>query len=106
MSTVYAIIPTLNRLKFTKKCLASFAIQKSRQLKVIVVDSGSTDGTQEFINKKYPKVALIQGDNSWWWTRATHEGIKFALKTAKATDYILEMNNDCFFKRGYLQQIL
>ena len=104
-SKVFVIIPVHNRLRFTKKCLESFAIQTYKNFEVIVVDDSSTDGTHEYISKKYKQWKIIRGDGKWWWTRSMYEGVKYALNSAQDKDFILEMNNDCYFDSGYLERI-
>lgn len=103
---IYVLIPILNRIAYTKKCLESLHSQSYANVTVIVIDSGSTDGSQEYIRRKYPKSHLIQGDGSWWWTRAMFEGAKYAQSHGNKNDYILEMNNDCYFGPEYLNQLI
>lgn len=103
---VFAIIPVFNRLNFTKKCLASFTAQNYRNLEVIIINDGSTDGTAEYLKKYYPEVHVIQGDGNWWWTKSMAEGVKYCLGKCKADDYILEMNNDCYFRPDYISQLI
>jgi GT2 family glycosyltransferase len=106
MNKVYAVLPVFNRLAYTKKCLASFAKQKYKNFEVIIIDDGSTDGTNKFISKKYPLRKIIRGNGNWWWTKSIYEGVKKARKTAKLNDYILLMNNDCFFGPNYISQLV
>lgn len=60
--------------------------------KVIIIDDGSTDGTEEMIRKEYPGVTLVKGDGNLWWTLATNMGIEKAIEMG--ADYVLLMNND------------
>lgn len=103
---IFVVIPTFNGLKFTKKCLASFKNQTYKNFEVIIVDSESTDGTVEFVKRNYPNFTIIQGASKWWWTKATHEGVEYALSKASSDDFVLTMNNDCFFYEDYLKEIL
>ena len=45
------IVPTYNRLPILKKCLAALAAQTlpAQNFEVIVIDDGSSDGTEEFM---------------------------------------------------------
>ena len=105
-STAYIIIPVFNRLNFTKKCLSSIKAQTYKNIVTIVVDSDSTDGTYKYIKENYPEVKIIKGKSNWWWTKSMYEGVKKTLKSATANDYILEMNNDCFFGKKYVSQLM
>ncbi|MCX6705099.1 MAG: glycosyltransferase, partial [Candidatus Woesebacteria bacterium] len=103
---VHVVIPVFNRISFTKKCFSSLAKQTYKNFEVILIDDGSTDGTSTYISKEYPKCKIIKGKGRWWWTRSMHEGVKEALKTADDEDFILSMNNDCYFKKDYLENIV
>lgn len=106
MKHIFAVVPVFNRIEYTRQCLDAFYSQTYKKFTVIVCDSGSTDKTRSVIKKYYPKVKFIQGDESWWWSRATQEGIDYALKHADNSDFVLLMNNDCFFDKDYLRKIV
>jgi N-acetylglucosaminyl-diphospho-decaprenol L-rhamnosyltransferase len=55
---VSAIVVTLNGLPWLDRCLESL-----RGLPTVVVDHGSTDGTQERIRERFPDVALVEQAN-------------------------------------------
>jgi GT2 family glycosyltransferase len=59
---------------------------------VIIIDDGSTDGTEEMIKEKYPYVILLKGDGNLWWSRATNMGIEKAIEIE--ADYVLLGDND------------
>lgn len=103
---VFVVMPVFNRLKFTKKCLSSLAKQNYKNIETIIIDDGSTDGTRQFIKKEYPGIKIISGNGSWWWTKSMHEGVNLALKSAKKDDFVLEMNNDCHFEKGYVSRLI
>jgi GT2 family glycosyltransferase len=104
--TIFVIIPVFNRFKFTKKCLTSIFKQKYKNYKVILIDDGSIDGTKNYIRSNFPEVKIIKGDGNWWWTKCMYEGTKYALKTAKSHDYVLEMNNDLYFDSNYFDELI
>jgi len=102
----FIILPVHNRIEFTKKCLKAVYSQNYKNIETIVVDDGSTDGTSPFIRKTYPQIKIIKGAGNWWWTKSINIGIQEALKTADEEDFILTMNNDCFFGRNYIGEIV
>jgi glycosyltransferase involved in cell wall biosynthesis len=57
------IITTKNRREDLAKAVASALAQTARP-EVLVIDDGSTDGTQEFISREFPPVRLHRSDQS------------------------------------------
>lgn len=102
MST-FIIIPVFNRWQFTKECLLSLRSQTYNNIKTIVVDHGSTDGTSEFIKSEFPEIILLKGNESMWWTAATNVGVRYALENG--ADFVLTLNNDLIVKPDYLYQL-
>lgn len=103
---IFVVIPVFNRLNFTKKCLKSIYSQTYKNYQVVLINDGSTDNTYEYVSSKFPKTKIIQGNGNWWWTRSMYEGVKYALKYAKRSDFILQMNNDLYFDKDYFKNIL
>ena len=56
---------------------------------VIVVDNGSTDGSQQMLAEKYPDVMLIQNEGNVGLGKASNQGIE-----ATKGRYVLLLNND------------
>lgn len=56
---------------------------------VVVVDNGSTDGSQQMLAEKYPAVALIQNEKNMGLGKASNQGIE-----ATNGRYVLLLNND------------
>jgi len=56
---------------------------------VVVVDNGSTDGSQQMLAEKYPDVMLIQNEGNVGLGKASNQGIE-----ATNGRYILLLNND------------
>jgi GT2 family glycosyltransferase len=99
---VWVVIPSFNALAVTRSCLADLTNQTYPNIKVILSDSGSTDGTCEAVAQEFPQVVVVQGNPDWWWTKATNEGVKYVLSRASANDYIMTLNNDVVVPPPYL----
>lgn len=56
---------------------------------VVVVDNGSTDGSQQMLAEKYPQVKLIQNTGNVGLGKASNQGIE-----ATTGRYVLLLNND------------
>jgi GT2 family glycosyltransferase len=62
---------------------------------VVVVDNGSTDGSQEMLREKFPEVKLIQNDQNLGLSRASNQGI-----AATQSKYVLLLNNDTIVNKS------
>jgi len=102
--SIYIIIPVHNRKEFTRNCLLSLRQQTYKYFKVVVIDDGSTDGTEEMLTNEFPEVYIIKGDGNLWWTAATNLGVKYALENN--VDYILTLNNDTIATEDFLEKMV
>lgn len=102
---LYIVIPVFNRKKFTQECLLSLRNQTYQNFKTIVVDDGSTDGTEEMLKNDFPEVIIIKGDGNLWWTKATNWGIELALKDAKTT-HVMTLNNDTLAPTDFVEKLM
>ncbi|PVY41329.1 glycosyltransferase family 2 protein [Pontibacter virosus] len=86
------VIPVFNRKEYTRECLQSLGKQTDQRFKVIIVDDGSTDGTEDMLREEFPEVEVLKGSGSLFWTAGVNMGIRHALK--QGTELIMTMNND------------
>jgi GT2 family glycosyltransferase len=89
---LFVVIPVHNRKEYTRGCLESLKRQAEQNFKIIVVDDGSTDGTEEMIRNEFPCTIVLRGDGNLWWTRSINLGVQEAL--SRGADYILTLNDD------------
>jgi GT2 family glycosyltransferase len=98
------VIPVHNRWKFTEACLLSLKHQTQPADAIIIVDDGSTDGTAELVNEKFPNVSVLKGDGNLFWTAAINQGIKLAL--AMGADYVMTLNNDTVALPDFIERMI
>jgi GT2 family glycosyltransferase len=101
---IYIVIPVHNRKQFTRPCLESLRNQTYPNFKVIIVDDGSTDGTEEMVRVEFPEVILLKGDGNLWWTGATNMGVKYALENH--ADYIMTLNDDTIATPDFIEKMM
>lgn len=103
--SVFIIIPVHNRKLISLNCLK--ALQRNGDLehyRVVVVDDGSTDGTEQAIHFSYPDVTVLKGDGNLWWTGAMIQGMQFAI--AQGAEYLIWLNDDCTPDPNTLSQLV
>jgi GT2 family glycosyltransferase len=84
-----------NRKEKTLACLTALfnsVLPSDYFLNVYLMDDGSTDGTEQVVRKKYPKVNIIRGDGSFYWNRGMLHAWEFALSFSP--DFVLWLNDD------------
>lgn len=87
------IIVTYNAMKWAKRCFDS--LQTSSVVPdVFVVDNGSTDGTQTFVQNNYPEVIFQQSEKNLGFGAANNIGLKYALENDY--DYVYLLNQDAW----------
>ena len=90
---VAIVIPTFNSRQALTKCLHSLEWARSAGVSVVVVDSGSGDGTREYL-RTIPWVTAVEGNPDMWWAAATNAGCICAVRTLGA-DALALLNCDC-----------
>lgn len=71
MAKVSLIIPVYNKKKFLKRCFDSIEAQTEKDVQIILIDDGSTDGSSK-ICKEYSK------RNKWEYYKTKHQGVSEA----------------------------
>ena len=89
---VYIIILNWNGREETLECLKSVNKINYPNFLTIVVDNGSTDGSEEAIKAAFPEVAFIQTGKNLGYAEGNNVGIRFAID--KGADYVFILNND------------
>lgn len=106
-SVVYAVIPVFNRLRFTRDCIACLKQQSYPDLKIVVSDGGSTDGTVEAVKAEFPDVVVLTTLTELWWTGSMAAGIEYALAHSAGDDgFVLMMNNDTLVSPDYVKTLV
>ena len=84
------VIVCMNNKQYLEPCLRSlYDADLSHRFDVVVIDNGSTDGTQTMLREKFPMVQLIQNEHNVGLSRASNQGIQ-----ATRGRYVLLLNDD------------
>lgn len=86
---VSIIILNYNGIDFLTKCLSSLSLSKYSNTEILVVDNGSTDGSQNIVRTKFPYIKLIENNKNMGFGSGNNIGIE----NSKG-EFILFINND------------
>ena len=92
------VILNWNGMKYIKPCFNSILSQTYKNIEIIVVDNGSTDGSKEFIKNNYPDVILIENDKNLGYAAASNQGIR-----ASKGEYVLALNLDVTLTNNFIE---
>jgi len=98
--TIDIVIPSYNAEDLLKKNLPKILKNSPQVNKIIIVDNGSTDNTQE-VKKLSPKIVIIHNQKNQFFPKAVNQGFK----TSKA-DLIVLINNDVLPQKDYIKNTL
>jgi GT2 family glycosyltransferase len=105
--TGFIVVPIYNRIAKLAGFLEELKSQDSPEpLEFIFVDSGSTDGSPQVIQstmKSDTRFRLLSGNHNWWWARAAHEGLSYALDRAVKGDAMVLLNDDVQLPKDFLK---
>jgi len=101
---VYCIIINWNGKELLRETLDSVLQMDYPNAKVVVVDNGSTDGSQEVVRTSYPSVVLLENGKNLGFGGGNNVAIQFALERDAA--WILLLNNDVSVDRSMLNGLM
>ncbi len=84
-------VTTFNGRALLERTLPSIVQdQTERELHIVVVDDGSTDGTDTWLAERYPNVEVVRHDSN----RGVAAAMNTALAAGMSSDYVALLNND------------
>ncbi len=90
MKRVLCVVVTYNRLSELKECLFALRNQTFRDYDVVVINNGSTDGTNEFLDKQ--KDIIVINQSNLGGAGGFYAGMKYGYDNGY--DWILLMDDD------------
>lgn len=84
------VVVNWNARDHLRACLASLRAQSYRDLEIIVVDNGSSDGSPDMVAREFPECVLLREPVNLGFAEACNRGI-----TASRGAWVAMLNNDC-----------
>jgi N-acetylglucosaminyl-diphospho-decaprenol L-rhamnosyltransferase len=96
------VLVCMNNKHYLEPCLASWYDAGFRfRFDLVVVDNGSTDGTQGMLRDKFPDVRIIENGRNVGLSRACNQGIE-----ASQGRYVLLLNDDTLVDAASIESML
>jgi GT2 family glycosyltransferase len=99
------VLVTFNGLVFTRLCLESLLVNTDyADYEVIVVDNGSTDGTEDYLRalvRGHPHLRAVFNETNRGFARANNQGLELA-----GGGVLILLNNDTILPRGWLGRLI
>jgi len=99
------IVPCWNQLEFTRQCTAALMRCTRSPWELIVVNNGSTDGTNDYLagvqDASAVPVTVIANSTNLGFPAAINQGLKYA-----RGEYLVLLNNDAVVTEGWLEQLV
>ncbi len=100
---ITVIIPTLNSIEYIEMCMYSIMNQTCREIEILVVDAGSTDGTIDVIEelqKQDTRIRLIHSN-----VRSYGAQVNLGIDNANGK-YIAIVESDDYIEKTMLEELL
>src|SRR5919199_3612201 len=94
------VIVSFNSLRYLPACLSSIQAELGAADELIVVDNGSSDGSAEFVELRYPAARLIRASNTGY-----AGGNNLGAAAARG-DFLVFLNPDTILWPGALPALL
>jgi N-acetylglucosaminyl-diphospho-decaprenol L-rhamnosyltransferase len=102
MPILSVIIVNWNRCQEAMDCVSSIMLSDTEgDAEIIVVDNGSSDGSEAALRERFPTVQVVQAG----WNSGFAEGVNIGISQAKG-DWIALVNNDATVQPGWAPAVL
>lgn len=99
---VAAVVVNLNSGELLDRCLRALASQTLPPARTIVVDNGSTDGSADGLEERFPGVDVLRLGENTGFARANN----LAVDRAEGCDWVALVNPDAFPEPSWLEQLV
>lgn len=103
VAPVTAVVLSWNRREDTLACLGSLAAATYCALGVLCVDNGSSDGSADAVEERFPAVAVTRLPTNLGFAGGMNVGIRGAVE--RGAEYVFLLNNDMLVEPGFVEPL-
>lgn len=101
---IYILLPVHNRREITRRFIACLKAQGYHNYRLILIDDGSRDGTEEMVREAINDLTVLKGSGNWWWAGCLQQGFLWLKgQQVRESDIILIINDDTQFASDFLE---
>ena len=101
---VYVVILNWNLKDETAECAESVLQLDYPNVRALIVDNGSTDGSVECLRSRFAQIDVIANERNLGFTGGNNLGIRYGLE--HGADYVFILNNDTIVDRYLLSELV
>jgi len=90
---VYVLVLSYDGKHLLTDSLSTYLANDYPNFEVVVIDNGSSDGTEEFVRTSFPQVRIVRTEKNLGYSGGFNLGLRFAFEENDAK-YVLITNND------------
>lgn len=105
MTDTAVIIVNYNGRHFLGPCLSSLQRQSYRNFMTVVVDNNSSDGSVEYLRKKFPDVHVIRLAWNCGFSAGNNAAFRMLMNKKSVKNFII-LNNDTWVERNFVMALV
>src|SRR4051794_30521804 len=99
---ITAVVLTLDGRELLERMLPTLVAQDVPELRVVVLDDGSTDGTPTWLRREWPQLEVVVNEDNIGVARSFNR----AVELARGSEYLVLLNNDLELARDYISKVV
>ena len=102
---IFILLPVHNRKSITQEFIRCLRAQRYGNYHLVLIDDGSSDGTEAMVREHIADLTVIKGRGNWWWGGSLQQGYLWLRdQNIEDHDVVLIMNDDTEFETDFLER--
>ena len=102
---VVVLILSYNGRHLLRECLSSYINSDYTNFKIVVIDNGSSDETEDYVKDKFPDVQVLRLERNVGYSQGFNQGMKFATEETNANFFLIS-NNDVYVDEKAISELV